>query len=93
MGVVSGIPMSFQFGTNWSVFSQAGGNVLGPLLGYEVLTAFFLEASFLGIMLIAFLLALVFLGVAFKFRGKANTSKVGFTKLRYRSRSPFSRRS
>ncbi|MFP4159035.1 MAG: cytochrome ubiquinol oxidase subunit I [Desulfobacterales bacterium] len=51
MGVVSGVVLSFQFGTNWSVFSDAGGNVLGPLLGYEVLTAFFLEASFLGIML------------------------------------------
>ncbi|HLF11987.1 MAG TPA: cytochrome ubiquinol oxidase subunit I, partial [Gammaproteobacteria bacterium] len=51
LGVVSGVVMSFQFGTNWSVFSQAAGNVLGPLLGYEVLTAFFLEATFLGIML------------------------------------------
>ncbi|MGO8952644.1 MAG: cytochrome ubiquinol oxidase subunit I, partial [Rhodomicrobium sp.] len=51
MGVVSGVPMSYQFGTNWSKFSIAGGNVLGPLLGYEVLTAFFLEASFLGVML------------------------------------------
>ena len=51
MGVVSGIVMSFEFGANWSVFSQATGNVLGPLLGYEVLTAFFLEATFLGIML------------------------------------------
>ena len=51
MGVVSGIVMSFQFGTNWSVFADKSGNVLGPLLGYEVLTAFFLEASFLGVML------------------------------------------
>jgi len=51
MGVVSGIVMSFQFGTNWSVFSDKAGNILGPLLGYEVLTAFFLEASFLGVML------------------------------------------
>jgi len=51
MGVVSGVVMSYQFGTNWSEFSAATGNVLGPLLGYEVLTAFFLEASFLGIML------------------------------------------
>jgi cytochrome d ubiquinol oxidase subunit I len=51
MGVVSGVVMSFQFGTNWSVFSDRTGNVLGPLLGYEVLTAFFLEASFLGVML------------------------------------------
>jgi cytochrome d ubiquinol oxidase subunit I len=42
---------SYQFGTNWSVFADKVGNVLGPLLGYEVLTAFFLEASFLGIML------------------------------------------
>ncbi len=51
MGVVSGVVMSYQFGTNWSGFIAAGGNVLGPLLAYEVLTAFFLEASFLGIML------------------------------------------
>ncbi|MGA8770615.1 MAG: cytochrome ubiquinol oxidase subunit I [Rhodomicrobium sp.] len=51
MGVVSGLPMSYQFGTNWSKFSVTAGNVIGPLLGYEVLTAFFLEASFLGIML------------------------------------------
>jgi cytochrome d ubiquinol oxidase subunit I len=51
MGVVSGVVMAFQFGTNWSVFSDKAGNVLGPLLGYEVLTAFFLEASFLGVML------------------------------------------
>lgn len=51
MGVVSGIVMSYQFGTNWAVFSDKVGNVLGPLLAYEVLTAFFLEASFLGIML------------------------------------------
>ena len=51
MGVVSGVVMSFQFGTNWAVFSDRAGNVLGPLLGYEVLTAFFLEASFLGVML------------------------------------------
>ena len=51
MGVVSGIVMSYQFGTNWSGFSAATGNVLGPLLGYEVLAAFFLEASFLGVML------------------------------------------
>lgn len=51
MGVVSGVVMSYQFGTNWSVFADKTGNVLGPLLGYEVLTAFFLEASFLGIML------------------------------------------
>lgn len=51
MGVVSGVVMSYQFGTNWSVFSDRTGNVIGPLLGYEVLTAFFLEASFLGIML------------------------------------------
>jgi len=51
MGVVSGVVMSFQFGTNWSRFSEVGGNVLGPLISYEVLTAFFLEAGFLGIML------------------------------------------
>ncbi|MBE2191112.1 MAG: cytochrome ubiquinol oxidase subunit I [Alphaproteobacteria bacterium] len=51
MGVVSGVVMSYQFGTNWSIFSDKTANVLGPLLGFEVLTAFFLEASFLGIML------------------------------------------
>ncbi len=51
LGVVSGIVMSFQFGTNWSVFTEATANIIGPLLGYEVLTAFFLEATFLGIML------------------------------------------
>ncbi|SFE18643.1 cytochrome ubiquinol oxidase subunit I [Roseivivax sediminis] len=51
MGVVSGIVMSYQFGTNWSVFSDRTGPVLGPLMAYEVLTAFFLEAGFLGIML------------------------------------------
>ncbi|MGB3455025.1 MAG: cytochrome ubiquinol oxidase subunit I [Litorimonas sp.] len=51
MGVVSGITMSYQFGTNWSVFSDRAGPVLGPLMAYEVLTAFFLEAGFLGIML------------------------------------------
>jgi cytochrome bd ubiquinol oxidase subunit I len=51
MGVVSGLPMSYQFGTNWSRFSAAAGNVVGPLLGYEVLMAFFLESSFLGVML------------------------------------------
>jgi cytochrome d ubiquinol oxidase subunit I len=51
MGVVSGIVLSYEFGTNWSGFSRTVGNITGPLLGYEVLTAFFLEASFLGIML------------------------------------------
>ena len=51
MGVVSGIVMSYQFGTNWSVFSDKVGPVLGPLMGYEVLSAFFLEAGFLGVML------------------------------------------
>ena len=51
MGVVSGIVMSFQFGTNWAVLSERAGNILGPLLSYEVLTAFFLEATFLGVML------------------------------------------
>ena len=51
MGVVSGIVMSYQFGTNWSVFSDKTGPILGPLIGYEVLTAFFLEAGFLGVML------------------------------------------
>lgn len=51
LGVVSGIVMSFQFGTNWAGLSERAGNVLGPLLAYEVLTAFFLEATFLGVML------------------------------------------
>jgi len=51
LGVVSGITMSFQFGTNWPGFMETVGNIAGPLLAYEVLTAFFLEASFLGIML------------------------------------------
>ena len=50
MGVVSGIVMSYQFGTNWSVFSDKAGAVIGPLMAYEVLTAFFLEAGFLGVM-------------------------------------------
>src|SRR5262245_31329817 len=51
MGVVTGIVMSFQFGTNWPGFMNKVGNIAGPLLGYEVLTAFFLEATFLGVML------------------------------------------
>ncbi len=51
MGVVSGITMSYEFGTNWSRFAQKAGPVLGPMLSYEVLTAFFLEAGFLGVML------------------------------------------
>jgi cytochrome d ubiquinol oxidase subunit I len=51
MGVVSGIVMSYQFGTNWSTFSDTAGPVIGPLMAYEVMTAFFLEAGFLGIML------------------------------------------
>ncbi|KCZ51765.1 cytochrome ubiquinol oxidase subunit I [Hyphomonas pacifica] len=51
MGVVSGVVMSYQFGTNWSVFSEITGSVMGPMLAYEVLTAFFLEATFLGVML------------------------------------------
>jgi cytochrome d ubiquinol oxidase subunit I len=51
MGVVSGIVMAYQFGTNWSEFSRFAGGVTGPLLTYEVLTAFFLEAGFLGVML------------------------------------------
>jgi cytochrome d ubiquinol oxidase subunit I len=54
MGVVSGIVLSYQFGTNWSRFSVVAGNVVGPLIGYEVLTAFFLEATFLGILLFGF---------------------------------------
>ena len=51
MGVVSGLVMSYQFGTNWSVFSDKTGPILGPLMGYEVMSAFFLEAGFLGVML------------------------------------------
>ncbi len=51
MGVVSGLVMSYEFGANWSVFSDKTGPVIGPLMGYEVLTAFFLEAGFLGVML------------------------------------------
>src|SRR6185437_106175 len=51
MGVVSGIVLSYQIGTNWSRFSVVAGNIIGPLLGYEVMMAFFLEATFLGIML------------------------------------------
>jgi cytochrome d ubiquinol oxidase subunit I len=51
MGVVSGIVMAYQFGTNWSFFSEFAGSITGPLLAYEVLTAFFLEAGFLGVML------------------------------------------
>ncbi|HEV2557749.1 MAG TPA: cytochrome ubiquinol oxidase subunit I [Microvirga sp.] len=51
LGVVSGIVMSFQFGTNWSRYAEFTGNVLGPIIQYEVITAFFLEAAFLGIML------------------------------------------
>jgi cytochrome d ubiquinol oxidase subunit I len=51
LGIVSGVTMSFQFGTNWPGFMKTVGNIAGPLLGYEVLTAFFLEATFLGIML------------------------------------------
>ena len=54
LGVVSGITMSFQFGTNWPGFMETVGNVAGPLLAYEVLTAFFLEAVFLGVMLFGF---------------------------------------
>ena len=51
MGVVSGLVMSYEFGTNWSVFSDRAGPVIGPLMGYEVFSAFFLEAGFLGVML------------------------------------------
>src|SRR5271163_3660382 len=51
MGVVSGLVMSYQFGTNWSVFSNKAGPIIGPLMAYEVLSAFFLEAGFLGVML------------------------------------------
>ncbi len=54
MGVVTGVTMSFQFGTNWPGYMETVGNVAGPLLAYEVLTAFFLEAAFLGIMLFGF---------------------------------------
>lgn len=51
MGVVSGIVMSYQFGANWSAFTDVAGAVIGPLMAYEVMTAFFLEAGFLGVML------------------------------------------
>ncbi|HVB68632.1 MAG TPA: cytochrome ubiquinol oxidase subunit I, partial [Acetobacteraceae bacterium] len=51
MGVVSGVVMAYEFGTNWSVFAEKAGPVIGPLMGYEVLSAFFLEAGFLGVML------------------------------------------
>ena len=51
MGVVSGLVMSYQFGTNWSVFAKIAGPIVGPVMAYEVLTAFFLEAGFLGVML------------------------------------------
>ena len=51
LGVVSGVVLSYQFGTNWSRFSVVVGNVIGPMIGYEVLVAFFLEATFLGVML------------------------------------------
>src|SRR5271156_1238731 len=51
MGVVSGVVMAYEFGANWSGFSTVAGNITGPLLTYEVLTAFFLEAGFLGVML------------------------------------------
>src|SRR5215813_4424790 len=51
MGVVSGIVMAYQFGSNWAVFSDRAGPIIGPLMAYEVLTAFFLEAGFLGVML------------------------------------------
>ncbi|HTC72108.1 MAG TPA: cytochrome ubiquinol oxidase subunit I, partial [Solirubrobacteraceae bacterium] len=51
MGVVSGVVMAYQFGTNWSQFSAFAGSITGPLLAYEVMTAFFLEAGFLGVML------------------------------------------
>src|ERR1700753_3511197 len=51
MGVVSGLVMSYQFGTNWSVFSTKARPIIGPLMAYEVMTAFFLEAGFLGVML------------------------------------------
>lgn len=54
LGAVSGVTMSFQFGTNWPKFMQTVGNIAGPLLAYEVMTAFFLEATFLGIMLFAY---------------------------------------
>src|SRR5688572_15554956 len=51
MGVVSGIVLSYELGTNWSRFSAGAGNIIGPLAGYEVLTAFFLEATFLSVLL------------------------------------------
>ena len=52
MGVVTGIVMAFQFGTNWSVLAERSGPIMGPLLGYEAFTAFILEATFFGVMLL-----------------------------------------
>jgi cytochrome d ubiquinol oxidase subunit I len=105
MGVVSGVVMSYQFGTNWSVFSTIAGSVIGPLLAYEVLTAFFLEASFLGIMLFgwkrvgpaALLLDLhggdrdVVLGVLDSLRQflDANAARLGLGRRRHDGRDQF----
>ena len=77
MGVVSGLVMSYQFGTNWSVFSDKAGPIIGPLMAYEVLTAFFLEAGFLGVML--FGLTKVGPGTAFlrHLHGRARHADVG----------------
>ena len=77
MGVVSGIVLSYQFGTNWSRFSVVVGNVVGPLIGYEVLTAFFLEATFLGVMLFGWKRVPPWLHVALGHRRRARHLDLG----------------
>ena len=85
MGVVSGIVMAYQFGTNWSEFSRFAGGITGPLLAYEVLTAFFLEAGFLGVMLFG----MKRVGPALHFL--ATCAVAGMTMPPEERRSPFSR--
>ena len=77
MGVVSGIVLSYQFGTNWSRFSVVAGNVIGPLIGYEVLTAFFLEATFLGILLFGWQARAALAARAFRRDGRGRHRDVG----------------
>src|ERR1700737_2007872 len=78
MGGVLGIPLSYELGTNWSRYSRAVGNVIGPLNGYEVLTAFFLEATFLGIMLFGWQRVPPWLTVTSAMRVAAGTAISGF---------------
>jgi len=78
LGVVSGVTMSFQFGTNWPGFMESVGNIAGPLLAYEVLTAFFLEASFLAIMLFGFKLVKPWVHTLATFLVAAGTSLSAF---------------